>query len=179
MSSAAAASDWVHLTGDERVLWAGMPSLYPAVPTIALGFALSLLGVWLSRDVSLPLLPAWVALALVPVGALVAAWAYLSRWSTRYVFTTKAVYEKRGLLSRTVTQVRFDRVQNTAFEQSLVERTLSYGDIEIYTAGTGGVNLSLCDVPDPKRVNALVTTQLGETAHTDRPHRSADERPTV
>jgi uncharacterized membrane protein YdbT with pleckstrin-like domain len=177
MAPAAAASEWVHLTGDERVLWAGTPSLYPVLPTLMSAFALSLLGVWLYRDVSLPLLPSWLTLALVPIGALVVVWAYLSRWSTRYVFTTKAVYEKRGLLSRTVTQVRFDRVQNTAFEQSLVERSLSYGDIDIYTAGTGGVNLSLRDVPDPKRVNALVTTRLGETARRKRPHRSADEQP--
>lgn len=179
MASAAGASDWVHLTGEERVLWAGMPSLYPAVPTVVVAFALSLLGVWLYRDISIPLVPQWPALALVPIGMAVAAWVYLSRWSTRYVFTTRAVYEKRGLLSRTVTQVRFDRVQNTAFEQSLVERSLSYGDIAIYTAGTGGVNLSLRDVPDPKRVNALVTTRLGETARQERPHRSTDEHPAV
>jgi uncharacterized membrane protein YdbT with pleckstrin-like domain len=179
MASAAESSEWVHLTGEERVLWAGMPSLYPVLPTIAFAFALSLLGVWLYRDASLPLVPDWLALALVPIGALVVAWAYLLRWSTRYVFTTKAVYEKRGLLSRTVTQVRFDRVQNTAFEQSLVERTLSYGDIAIYTAGTGGINLSLHDVPDPKRVNTLVTTRLGETARAKRLRRSSDKRPTV
>jgi uncharacterized membrane protein YdbT with pleckstrin-like domain len=177
MASAAAASEWVHLTGDERVLWAGTPSLYPVLPTIALALAAGVFGVWLHRDASVPFVPSWIALALVPIGALVVAWAYLSRWSTRYVFTTKAVYEKRGLLSRTVTQVRFDRVQNTAFEQSLIERSLSYGDIDIYTAGTGGVNLSLRDVPDPKRVNALVTTRLGETARRKRPHRSADEQP--
>jgi uncharacterized membrane protein YdbT with pleckstrin-like domain len=176
MASAAAASEWVHLTGDERVLWAGTPSLYPVLPTIALAFAAGVFGVWFHRDVSLALIPSWLALVLVPIGALVAAWAYLSRWSTRYVFTTKAVYEKRGLLSRTVTQVRFDRVQNTAFEQSLVERSLSYGDIDVYTAGTGGVNLSLRDVPDPKRVKALVTTRLDETARQERPHRPADEQ---
>ena len=179
MSSAAAASDWVHLTGEERVLWAGTPSLYPAIPVFAMAFVLSLLGVWLFREGSLPVGPSWIALVLVPVGALVAVWAYLSRWSTRYVFTTKAVYEKRGVLSRTVTQIRFDRVQNTAFEQSLVERGLSYGDIEVYTAGTGGVNLSLRDVPDPKRVNALVTTRLGETARARRSQRSTDEPPTA
>ncbi|EMA51542.1 PH domain-containing protein [Halococcus thailandensis] len=179
MSSAAAASDWVHLTGEERVLWAGMPSLYPAIPTFAVAFVLSIFGVWLFRDGSLPLLPSWFALVLVPFGALAAVWAYLSRWSTRYVFTTKAIYEKRGVLSRTVTQIRFDRIQNTAFEQSLVERTLSYGDIEVYTAGTGGVNLSLRDVPDPKRVNALVTTRLGETARARRSQRSTDEPSTA
>jgi uncharacterized membrane protein YdbT with pleckstrin-like domain len=180
MSSAVESTEWVHLTGDERVLWAGTPSIYPATPVIALGFVVSLLGVWLSRDASLPVVPAWLLLVFLPVGALVSAWAYLSRWSTRYVFTTKAVYEKTGLLSRTVTQVRFDRVQNTSFDQSWVERALSYGDIAVYTAGTGGTDLRLRDVPDPKRVNTLVTTRLSETAvESQAEFSSADERPTT
>lgn len=146
--------------------------MYPAVPAVALGFALSMLGVWLSRSVALPVVPEWLPLLLVPVGVLVGVWAYLARWSTRYVFTTKAVYEKTGLFSRTVTRVALDRVQNTALEQSPVQRLLSYGDIAVYTAGTGGTDLSLRDVPDSGRVNALVTARLGEPATgatTDRP----------
>jgi membrane protein YdbS with pleckstrin-like domain len=161
-------TEWVHLVGEERVLWAGTPSIYPATPVIAFGFAVSVLGVWLFREVSLPVVPEWLLLLLLPIGVLVGAWAYLKRWSTRYVFTTKAVYAKTGILSRTVTRVGFDRVQNTAFDQSSVERMLSYGDIAVYTAGTGGMDVSLRDVPDPKRVNGLVTTQLSETAAESR-----------
>lgn len=180
MGSAVESADWVHLTDGESVLWAGTPSLYPAAPAIAVGFALSLLGAWLFRDVPLPVVPQWLPLVLVPIGTLVSAWTYLSRWSTRYVFTTNAIYEKTGILSRTVTRVPLDRVQNTAFDQSWVERALSYGDIAIYTAGSGGLDLSLRDVPDPKRVNALVTTQLGETSVESRMEiPSTDERPTA
>lgn len=180
MGSAAESAEWVHLTDGESVLWAGTPSIYPVAPAIAVGFALSLLGVWLFRDVALPVVPQWLPLVLVPIGALVGAWAYLKRWSTRYVFTTNAIYEKTGLLSRTVTRVRLDRVQNTAFDQSWAERLLSYGDIAVYTAGSGGRDLFLRDVPDPKRVNALVTTQLSETAVESRMEiPSSDERPTA
>jgi membrane protein YdbS with pleckstrin-like domain len=180
MASAVESAGWVHLTESERVLWAGTPSMYPAIPAMAFGFALSFLGVWLFRVASLPVIPEWVALILPLLGVFVCVWAYLSRWSTRYVFTTKAVYEKTGLLSRTVTQVRFDRVQNTAFEQSWVERTLSYGDIEVYTAGSGGVDLCLRDVPDPGRVNSLITTQLSETAVESRAALSSgSDRPTL
>ncbi len=162
MSSAVESTEWLHLTGDERVLWAGTPSMYPAIPMIALGFAVSYFGVWLFRTVELSAVPEWLSLMLFPVGLLIGAWPYLSRWSTRYVFTTKTVYEKTGLLSRTVTQVRFDRIGNTALDQSWVERALSYGDIELHTAGSGGVDLFLRDVPDPGRVNALVTARLGD-----------------
>lgn len=179
MGSGVESAEWVHLTGDERVLWAGTPSIYPAVPAIVFGFALCLLGVWLARDVPMPVIPGWLPLCLVPVGISIGAWAYLTRWSRRYVFTTKAVYEKTGLFSRTVTRVRLDRVQNTAFEQSSIERALSYGDIAVYTAGTGGLDLSLRDVPDPKGVNTLVTTQLSERATESRAQPSPDERPTT
>src|SRR5699024_7196703 len=172
MHSAAGTVEWVHLTGDERVLWAGTPSTYPAIPAITVGFVLCVLGAWLSR-VGLFGMPWWLPLVSIPVGLAVATRAYLVRWSTRYVFTTKAIYEKTGLLSRTVTQVRFDRVQNTAFDQSLIERTLSYGDLAVYTAGTGGVNLSLRDVPDPQRVNSLVTARLSEIAA--GPERSTED----
>ncbi|RJT01190.1 PH domain-containing protein [Halococcus sp. IIIV-5B] len=178
MSSAAGSVEWVHLTGDERVLWAGTPSTYPALPAVAVGFVLCIAGVWLSRLGSLPG-PSWLPLVSVPVGLCIGSWAYLTRWSTRYVFTTKAVYEKTGLFSRTVTQVRFDRVQNTTFDQSTVERLLSYGDIAVYTAGTGGVNLALRDVPDPKRVNALVTTCLSNVAGSTTDPPAADEQLSV
>lgn len=162
MSSSIESTAWLPLTSGERVLWAGTPSAYPTVPPMALGFALCFLGVWLSRSVALPVVPEWSPLALLPLGLLVGAWAYLVRWSTRYVFTTKAVYEKTGLLSQTVTRVGLDRVQNTALDQSALERLLSYGDLAVYTAGSGGVDLRLRAVPDPRRVNALVTAQLGE-----------------
>ena len=180
MGLGAESAEWVHLTDGESVLWAGTPSSYPVAPAIGFGFALSLFGAWLFRDVPFSVVPQWLPLVLVPIGALVGAWAYLKRWSTRYVFTTNAIYKKTGILSRTVTRVRLDRVQNTAFDQSLVERALSYGDIAIYTAGSGGRDLSLRDVPDPKRVNALVTTQLGETSVESRMEiPSTDERPTA
>ena len=46
MSSAAGSVEWVHLTGDERVLWAGTPSTYPALPAVAVGFVVSFLAAW-------------------------------------------------------------------------------------------------------------------------------------
>lgn len=164
MTSGVESTDWLPLTPGEEVLWAGTPSLAPATLPMAIGFGLSMAGVWLAREVEVSRVPERLALVLVPIGLAIVAWAYLTRWSTRYVFTTKAIYEKTGVLSLSVTRVPIERVQNTAFNQSLIERLLSYGDIAVYTAGSGGVNLGLSNVPDPEHVNGLVTTQLSESA---------------
>ncbi|WP_049899621.1 PH domain-containing protein [Halococcus agarilyticus] len=166
MSSGVESTGWLPLTADEEVLWAGTPSLAPATPAILVGFGLSLLGAWLPREVTIQGVPERLAFALVPLGIAIVAWVYLVRWGTRYVFTTKAIYEKTGVFSIRVTRVPIDRIQNTAFEQSLTERLLSYGDVAVYTAGSGGVNLALSDVPDPEHVTGLVTTQLSESAAT-------------
>ena len=179
MSSGVESTAWLPLTAGEEVLWAGTPSLAPAMPAIGVGFGLSLLGAWLPREVAIEGVPGRLALALVPIGLAIVAWAYLARWSTRYVFTTKAIYEKSGVVSLRVTRVPIDRVQNTAFEQSFLERLLSYGDIAVYTAGSGGVNLALDGVPDPEHVTGLVTTQLSEsTAGTAEPGVTEPRRPT-
>lgn len=178
MESGVESTEWLHLTPGEEVLWAGTPSLIPAARWLAFGFGLSLAGVWLARETPISVAPDPVALCLLPFGLFVCAWAYLARWSTRYVFTTKAVYEKRGLLSRTVTRVRLVHVQNTTFEQSFLERVFSYGDIAV-CAESGGVTLTLSDVPTPERVTGLVAAQIGGSAARSPERQLADAgRPT-
>jgi uncharacterized membrane protein YdbT with pleckstrin-like domain len=181
MASAVDAAGWLHLSEGEEILWTDRPSLYPAVPALLVGLALAVAGVWLARTGALaPVLPLpepvvrGVALAPVPVGLVVAGWLYLHRWGIRYVLTTEEVYEKTGVLSRNVSQVRLERIQNTAFEQRTVERLLGYGDVRVYTAGSGGTDLVLTDVPDPGRVSAILTEQLDASAGgTSSPRRNA------
>lgn len=164
MPSNAAAPEWVTLTAGEEVRWDGHPSLRLVVPSIVLGFALIAAGAALAVVLDLEGVPQWLPLVLVPVGLLVVGWAYLVNRSTRYVITSEEVYRKRGLLGRDVAQIRLDRVQNTAVSQSFGQRLLSYGDVAIYTAGTDTMNIVLDDVPDPRRVNRILTEQLDAVA---------------
>lgn len=62
-------------------------------------------------------------------------WTYAEWHRTLYVITDEEIYVKRGLISRDVTQVRLDRVQNTAYKQSVLERVLSFADVQVFTAG--------------------------------------------
>ncbi|MFC7158100.1 PH domain-containing protein, partial [Halomarina halobia] len=127
MSSARDVPDWVTLGPNEQVVWSGHPSLYPAALSLVAGAVLFLLG-----PVSFALLPEpWslIGIGLLLAGIAVALVTYFRHRSTRYVITSNEVYEKRGLLSRQVTSLRMDRVQNTTYEQSFLQRLLSYGDV--------------------------------------------------
>lgn len=85
----------------------------------------------------------------------------VARWrAVRYLVTTEELYRKRGLVSRDVKNLRLGQVQNTGFTQSAVQRLLGYGTVTVSTAGSGGTELAFANVPDPERVNGVVTEQL-------------------
>ncbi|WP_254545706.1 PH domain-containing protein [Halomarina pelagica] len=166
MSSARDVPDWVALGPNERVVWNDHPSLYPAAASLAAGIVLFLLG-----PLSLALLPEpWslIGVVLLLAGLAVALGTYLRHRSTQYVITSNEVYEKRGFLSRQVTSLRMDRVQNTTYEQSLLQRLLSYGDVHVDTAGSGGTEIVFRDVTDPQEVSRLISRQLDAQASGSR-----------
>lgn len=162
MSARNRAPDWVQLTADEEVVWEGHPSMHRMTGELVVAVLLVAAGVALARLTDPPV--AWVGIGLVVVALLVAAAGYVRLQSTQYVVTTREVYKKTGILSRRVTNLRHDRIQNTVLEQSLFERLLSYGDIHIETAGTGHTELVLEAVPDPQRINGLLAEQLDALA---------------
>lgn len=152
------APDWVELTEGEAIVWRGHPSKYLLAGSAAVAVVLVAVGIAVMALLSFPL--AWAGPVLVLVGALLVLAGYLRLRSVQYVITDEEVYVKRGMLSRQVTNVRLDRVQNTGFEQSILQRLLSYGTVRVDTAGSGGTEVVLRSVPNPERVNSLLTERL-------------------
>ena len=97
---------------------------------------------------------------LVLLGAYGVVRAALNWWSRYYVLTTEELYRKRGLVSRTVTNLRLERVQDTTFSQSALGRALSYGDVHVETASGGGPEITFGGVADPEAVVGEITRQL-------------------
>ena len=126
------------------------------------------IGVWLVGngwvDVGVPLMSSvpWGLVGGITVflGVLGVAVEAVRWWSRQYVVTTEEVYEKRGLVSRTVTNLPHDQVQNTSFSQSIPGRLLSYGDVRIDTAGGGGAEIVFENAEDPDAVVEEVTRHL-------------------
>lgn len=150
---------WLHLTPDEEVLWAGHRSVYYILSTVTVGVALVLLGGGIAGSGYFGAF-GWLGLLLVPVGIAIAVPPFFRWRSEWFVLTTEEVYHKRGVFAQDVTQIRLDRVQNTAFSQSLPERIFDYGTVTIHTAGTTTNNLVFENVSNPQNVNSLLTNQL-------------------
>ncbi|MEF8936909.1 MAG: PH domain-containing protein [Halovenus sp.] len=168
-------ADWMHLSEDEEVLWTGRPSLHTILVAVVGGVLVAIVGiaatVLLSRAIesrNLPALLGYLPLILTVAGIVWAAIAYLNWVRLLYVITSSEIYVKYGLLSRDVTQIRLSRIQNTTFEQSILQRLLGYGDVRIYTAGSGTAALLFDDVPDPETVTQLLSDVMGSENTNER-----------
>lgn len=154
---------WLHLTPNEEVLWAGHRSVYRVLPVVTVGILLVLLGAGVTGSGVLGGV-GWLGLILIPVGFAIAIPPFLRWRSEWYVLTTEEIYHKTGVFGQDVTQVRLDRIQDTACSQSLTERVFDYGDVAIHTAGSGTLDLVFENVVDPQQVNGLLTEQLDRTS---------------
>ncbi|WP_306061207.1 PH domain-containing protein [Natronococcus wangiae] len=162
-------ASWLHLTEDEHVRWSERPSRFTIVFALAVGLVFALVGIVGTAILMSVLngwdLPTWVGylpLVFTILGVVIAGMTYLRWLRLLYVITDEEIYVKYGLISRDVTQVRLDRVQNTAYDQSILERVLSFGDVRIYTAGTSTEDITFRDVPNPERVTSTLTQLLSE-----------------
>ncbi len=156
--------EWLHLGEDESVVFESRP--HP----VAMGWGLPagllgglgglVLAGWATAEgwtLALTILGLLAAL----VGFTVVGVRYLLWTNTRYVITTAELYEKRGVFSRDVTQFRLDRIQNTSLRQSAVGRLLGYGELTVYTAGSGDPELTFERLARPARASAVLSEQLG------------------
>ena len=100
------------------------------------------------------------------LGVALAVASYLRVRAVEYLITSTELYRKRGLLSRSVRNLRLDRVQDSGFEQGALQRLLGYGTVRVSTAGGGGVEMRFRAVADPEAVNARITRQLDRVRET-------------
>ena len=160
--------DWFHISEDETIVWESRPHPITMGATLPIGAGIAVAGlliaVWGLRD-GVGILPLLGGVVLL-VGVAVTFARYLVWTNTRYVITSTELYKKRGIVSRDVTQFRLERVQNTSLSQSGLGRLLGYGDLTVYTAGSGEPELTFERVPQPAVASSRLSDQL-EAVSTD------------
>lgn len=135
--------DWLTLEGDEEIVWSGEPEL--------LGYAWAfLLGI--------------VLIPFFGIGLVIIVSTYLTLKNTAYVITTDSVFKKTGILSRKITDIGHENIQDTGYRQGVAGRYFGFGTVQISTAGGSGVEMSLENVGDP----LAVQSQLDRAAKTGR-----------
>lgn len=177
--------DWFSPDSGETVVWTGQPRVWRIWGSVASGLVVSVVAlavayvvttqVSLAPTNSLPVdAIAWGVAILVVLSQVVsAAGAYARTVNTYYVLTDKRVYRKEGVLSEHVSNVGVDRVQETTLSKDVTGNLFDYGTVAISTAGSGGTDLALTDLPDPETFRDHLQEQV-RTASSD----SADESST-
>lgn len=172
--------DWLHLADEEEIRWVGRPSQYTIAGSLAVAMVLVIGGAVLAGVVfsfaegrELPNWTGFAPLVLTLYGAIRGAKTYVRWHHHRYVITDEAVYVKYGLISRSITQVPIERVQNSSFDQSILQRLLSFGDVHVFTAGSSTEDLTLENVPDPEDVSETLTTTQTRQLSSDQKSRGA------
>ncbi len=73
--------------------------------------------------------------------------AFITRWTTELVVTSKRVIHKTGLISRKTIELNHSKVESYYVEQSVLGRIFDFGTIVIH--GTGGGKNPIRDVDNP------------------------------
>ncbi len=95
-----------------------------------------------------------VLIALAYFGINYAKWR-----STMFVVTNERVIARRGVFSKTGTEIPLDRINTVFFNQTVFERMLGAGDLAIESAGESGKE-TFSDVRKPNLVQGEIYRQM-------------------
>ena len=94
-----------------------------------------------------------LALLTLGIGPLV---LWLRHLGERIHVTNKRTTLRRGLLSKSTTEVLHDHVRNIQIRQSFLNRVFDVGTVGISSAGQEGVEIIAQDIPHPERVKRTI-----------------------
>lgn len=104
--------------------------------------------------------------SFVVLAAFVLAISWVAvRWlkwrSTHFVVTSDRLIYRSGVFSKSGIAIPLERVNNINFHQSLLERIIRAGDLQIESAGQDGQQL-FSDIRRPDEVQSLIHAQIEE-----------------
>jgi membrane protein YdbS with pleckstrin-like domain len=140
----AARYHWVRFLGGAVLFVAGL-----VVVAASFGFPASQLGTALLVGGS----------ALAAIGLVVIGIRALRDAFDEFGVTSFRVFRKTGFLTRDVTQIPLDKIQDVNIKATLWGRWLSYGDVELQTASEDGL-VRFPRVRDPEKFRNLLFTRL-------------------
>ncbi|MGQ4277414.1 PH domain-containing protein [Pseudidiomarina sp. E22-M8] len=119
--------------------------------------------------------PLWVAGVIWTLLTLFFSLFFASRrfLFTAYARTAEGMHLKRGALFRKIRAVPLNRIQHVEYKQSFLERMFGIARLAMYTAGSGGADLTIPGLlPDTamQLKSELLTTITNEPDEDERSH---------
>lgn len=132
--------DWINLEDGEQIIKQEEPVNLSMVPALIVGVPLSVIG----------------------IGIVIIVAKYLEIKNTNYVITTNSLYRKKGVLSRRIKEIDFEKIQNTELRQGILGNAFNYGSVDVSTAGSGETELTVKDIAFPEEFVKTLSHQLRE-----------------
>ncbi|MCB9852144.1 MAG: PH domain-containing protein [Phycisphaerales bacterium] len=141
-----------HDPAQELPVWHGRPAWRAFSPTWLVWFAMSVALLLVASSYGgRPLVQAvWVFIAGSGVGLFVRD--ALIVYSRRYHLTTQRLFVHRGILVRVTDQMELIRVDDVRQSQSILDRILNTGHLEIFSSDETDETIRLRSIPDPEHV---------------------------
>ncbi len=95
-------------------------------------------------------------LCLALVGFVMFFFWWLKCKGTTLTVTSDRTRLRRGILSKSVTEVWHQDVRNVQLDQTFFQRIFGVGTIGISSAGQSGLEILVAGIPEPDRVKALI-----------------------
>lgn len=119
-----------------------------------------------------------ILLLLILVLFLWIIWDLLSWKYTSYIITNTRIISKKGILRKNKSFIHFDKIQDIRVSQSITERIIASGDIEIYS-GHDFTTMLLYDVPNPGKVENLLNRAIEGDIEFQKPSRKREKDESV
>ena len=138
----------------EEDLWSGRASWKSIIPTLLLWLVVTLIVTIGIQVIFHQATATLIALALC--GALLlfllarTAWRI---WSRSYRLTTQRLFIRRGILTQTVDQTELLRIDDVRMRQTLIQRLLGIGQVEVISSDRSDSALVLRDILTPEVVS--------------------------
>jgi uncharacterized membrane protein YdbT with pleckstrin-like domain len=99
-----------------------------------------------------------ICIILVPVvlGIVSLAIWYLQVICTTLTVTNKRTILRKGVLSKSVSEVWNRDIRNIQIYQSLMQRLFGVGNIGISSSGQGDIEIAVSGLPDPEGIRTLI-----------------------
>lgn len=151
------------LIGNERVLFSSYAAWFSESTMIVVAILSSVISVglliygWLSNvsGIWATMLYGFAAI-LFASGFILLAGLLMNHFSTRYFLTDHRVIIRRGLFSKKLIYVQYEKIQNVRVSKNIGERIIDMGDIYIDTSGGDQTELVILDIPDPEKMHRMI-----------------------
>lgn len=161
-SDRAVAAGYPPDSGAEQRVAMVRPAWVRSRPFRAIGALLMAAGgvvLGLIHLVSPAAVPMWAAiiavLAALGFGGMV-LWWWVESLSAALEVTNKRTVARRGILSRSTSEVLHDNIRNVQIEQTFWQRVWGVGSIGISSSGQDGIEIQMDRIPGPQRLQQVI-----------------------